>query len=175
MGWFLDLFKKKAKDVVEQVIEKPVQNHGPIKDPNPPVLVANGGELPEAVVIGEAPKRYPAYYKKLHVILDNGHGENTPGKRSPDGKFREYAWSREIVAMLVPELEERGISYSILVPETNDISLTERVKRANAIAKENLTPVAVPIIITNESIYSITILYPLLVKSYFLIIISIAL
>lgn len=137
MGWFLDLFKKKAKDVVEQVIEKPVQNHGPIKDPNPPVLVANGGELPEAVVIGEAPKRYPAYYKKLHVILDNGHGENTPGKRSPDGKFREYAWAREIVAMLVPELEERGISYSVLVPETNDISLTERVKRANAIAKEN--------------------------------------
>ena len=71
------------------------------------------------------------------VILGTAHSKSTPGKRSPDGKFREYAWAREIVAMLIPELEERGISYSVLVPETNDISLTERVKRANAIAKEN--------------------------------------
>jgi hypothetical protein len=23
------------------------------------------------------------------ILIDNGHGHNTPGKRSPDGKFHE--------------------------------------------------------------------------------------
>ena len=31
---------------------------------------------------------------KVKVLIDNGHGEETPGKRSPDGKFREYIWTR---------------------------------------------------------------------------------
>ena len=32
----------------------------------------------------------------MKILIDNGHGENTPGKRSPDGTFREYAYTREI-------------------------------------------------------------------------------
>lgn len=24
------------------------------------------------------------------ILIDNGHGENTPGKRSPDGRLREH-------------------------------------------------------------------------------------
>lgn len=24
----------------------------------------------------------------MKILIDNGHGENTPGKRSPDGTFR---------------------------------------------------------------------------------------
>ena len=34
------------------------------------------------------------------IILGTAHGSNTPGKRSPDGRLREYKWSREIVAMV---------------------------------------------------------------------------
>lgn len=30
----------------------------------------------------------------MKILIDNGHGENTPGKRSPDGTFREYAYTR---------------------------------------------------------------------------------
>lgn len=30
----------------------------------------------------------------MKILLDNGHGQNTPGKRSPDGHFREYAYNR---------------------------------------------------------------------------------
>ena len=26
----------------------------------------------------------------MKVLIDNGHGENTPGKRSPDGRLREW-------------------------------------------------------------------------------------
>ena len=45
----------------------------------------------------------------MKVLIDNGHGENTKGKRSPDGKLREYAWTREIADMLVLELGKMGI------------------------------------------------------------------
>ena len=69
------------------------------------------------------------------VLIDNGHGEETPGKRSPDGKFREYIWTREIAAIIKSELIKRGYGAELLVPETKDISLVERVRRANA-AKE---------------------------------------
>ena len=30
------------------------------------------------------------------VLIDNGHGIDTPGKRSPDGKLREYKYCRQI-------------------------------------------------------------------------------
>lgn len=32
----------------------------------------------------------------MKVLLDNGHGAETPGKRSPDGRLQEYAYAREI-------------------------------------------------------------------------------
>ena len=35
------------------------------------------------------------------IVIDNGHGHNTPGKRSPDGKFLEYAYNREIATRIV--------------------------------------------------------------------------
>ena len=37
----------------------------------------------------------------MKILIDNGHGENTPGKRSPDGSLREYAYTREIADTLV--------------------------------------------------------------------------
>ena len=39
------------------------------------------------------------------VILDNGHGSNTPGKRSPNGVLREYAYTREIARLIKEKLE----------------------------------------------------------------------
>ena len=71
------------------------------------------------------------------VILDNGHGENTPGKRSPiweDGsQLFEYEFTRDIVQRISSKLTSLGIQNYILVPELKDISLTTRVKRANKI------------------------------------------
>lgn len=71
------------------------------------------------------------------VILDNGHGVNTPGKCSPDKTLLEYLWAREIVDRLIVELGKHNIEAVKLVPETNDISLRERVRRANKIYKDN--------------------------------------
>lgn len=58
--------------------------------------------------------------KKLVIILGTAHLITTPGKCSPDGKFREPVWSREIVDRLEAELKARGymvfIDYKPLEP-----------------------------------------------------------
>lgn len=78
----------------------------------------------------ETPNQKPA--KNMKILIDNGHGENTPGKRSPDGKFREYLYAREIAVEIVKELRSQGYDAELLVPETTDIGLTTRANRANA-------------------------------------------
>ncbi len=69
--------------------------------------------------------------RNIKIWIDNGHGNNTAGKRSPDGLFREYAYTREIAAKVVSKLKELGYDSELLVPELNDISLEERVRRVN--------------------------------------------
>lgn len=68
------------------------------------------------------------------VLVDNGHGAETPGKRSPDGKLREYEFNRAVAKLVVARLRASGVEASLLVPEEEDISLSERVRRANRIA-----------------------------------------
>lgn len=74
------------------------------------------------------------------VLLDNGHGKETAGKRSPvwsDGsQLFEWEFNRDIVRRIAEKLEADGIPYRVLVPEETDISLTERARRANEYAKE---------------------------------------
>ena len=74
--------------------------------------------------------------KNLLVILDNGHGENTKGKCSPDKRLLEWEWTREITCRLHNLLVMNGIDTILLVPEDKDISLSERVKREKKITKE---------------------------------------
>ena len=69
--------------------------------------------------------------KKLCVLLDNGHGSNTKGKCSPDKRILEYKWCREIANMIYNELNKLGIAVFNITPEFTDVSLTERVNRAN--------------------------------------------
>lgn len=71
--------------------------------------------------------------EKFKVILDAGHGRDTAGKRSPDGRLLEYAYAREIAVRLERELKARGYDAQRIVPEENDISLKERCERANRI------------------------------------------
>ena len=66
------------------------------------------------------------------ILIDNGHGHDTPGKRSPDGKFLEYAYTREIATRIVADLTDRGHNAQLLVQEPEDIPLSERVRRINA-------------------------------------------
>ena len=46
---------------------------------------------------------------KYKIILGTAHLSSTPGKRSPDGKFREYAYSRKVCKAVQEELLSRGV------------------------------------------------------------------
>lgn len=77
----------------------------------------------------------------MKIILDNGHGYDTAGKRSPiwsDGKqLLEWEFNRDVVKRIAQKLQAKGIVPVILVPEEIDISLSQRVARVNKIAKDN--------------------------------------
>lgn len=67
----------------------------------------------------------------MKILIDNGHGENTPGKRSPNGVLREYLYAREIADDIVRELVKRGYDAERIVKESVDVALSERARRAN--------------------------------------------
>ena len=69
----------------------------------------------------------------MKALIDNGHGENTPGKCSPDGRLREWAYTREIADRVVNGLLKLGIEAERIVKEDTDVPLSERCKRANNI------------------------------------------
>ena len=81
------------------------------------------------------------------ILIDNGHGLDTPGKRSPNGKFLEYAYNREIATRIVSDLKDRGYNAQLLVPETEDIPLSERVRRinthCNTLGKSNVIVISI--------------------------------
>ena len=79
------------------------------------------------------------------VLIDNGHGVDTPGKCSPDASnglihspyyFREYAYTREIACGLADLLTFSGITAFLLVKEKEDISLKERTNRIKAYCRK---------------------------------------
>lgn len=67
---------------------------------------------------------------------DGGHGIDTPGKRSPDGVLREWAWTRDTGEIFAQTLNANGVTCTNIVPEEKDILLSERCKRINRITKE---------------------------------------
>lgn len=88
----------------------------------------------------------------MKVLIDAGHGIDTPGKRSPDGRFREYLWNREIADLVLYGLLGSGIDASLVVKETNDVSLRNRVNRVNTICnKEGVSNVILVSIHSNAA------------------------
>lgn len=83
----------------------------------------------------------------MKILIDAGHGINTPGKRSPDGKLREYKYCREIAHEVVNRLSSEGYDVECIIDKkydfikgndyvTNytpeyDVSLSDRVKIIN--------------------------------------------
>ena len=80
--------------------------------------------------------------KQIKIILGTAHLSSTPGKRSPDGKFREYAYSRKVCKAVQEELLNRGVDCVIDyldddMPGLNSSQeLVKRVQIVNAIAKK---------------------------------------
>lgn len=78
---------------------------------------------------------------RLRILLDNGHGQETPGKRSSvwaDGsQLFEYEFNRDIVRRIARMLAHKGITFDIIVPENTDIPLYVRANRVNHICSVN--------------------------------------
>ena len=86
------------------------------------------------------------------ILIDNGHGKNTLGKQSPllkdsglsipsefteNGRFKEWKYTRVIAKQIVDKLVSMGYDARLIVTEDKDISLSERVRRANVICNKN--------------------------------------
>ena len=83
----------------------------------------------------------------MTILLDPGHGSDTPGKRSPDGCFLEYSFNCDISARVASKLTSLGLNAEIIVPELTDVPLKERASRINArcavLGKENVILVSI--------------------------------
>lgn len=71
------------------------------------------------------------------ILLDNGHGRETPGKRSPNWgdipQIFEWRYTRDRVKEIHSCLGIVGIESIVLVSEERDVPILERAKRANIV------------------------------------------
>ncbi len=68
----------------------------------------------------------------MKIVLDAGHGPDTPGKRSPDGSLREYEFN-SAVADLAQEklLQYADVEVMFTHDDNRDVPLSERTSKAN--------------------------------------------
>lgn len=67
------------------------------------------------------------------VILGTAHGIDVPGKQSPDGRLREYRYSRETCRAIRDILIARGIPCIIDIDDEHETSLRARINAVNRI------------------------------------------
>lgn len=72
----------------------------------------------------------------MKILIDNGHGIDTPGKRSPDGRLLEYRYTREIAQAVCAKLASLGYDAERIVPEQEDVSLDGRCRRVYDICRQ---------------------------------------
>src|SRR5690606_582249 len=72
--------------------------------------------------------------RKMKIVIDAGHGPDTPGKRSPDGSLREYQFNAPVARYVAGELLHGYENVEILLThdDSRDVPLQERTDRANA-------------------------------------------
>ena len=79
--------------------------------------------------------------QKRIPILDNGHGIDTIGKRTPlhlgTPVIEEWAFNRNLVDRIAKLCENEVIQYHLLVPEPTDVDLRERCNRVNQLNSKN--------------------------------------
>lgn len=73
--------------------------------------------------------------KILRVVADAGHGINTPGKRSPDGKLREFQFNKDVTERFkeILETEYEGVEVRLVADHKGgaDVPLATRTNIAN--------------------------------------------
>ena len=70
------------------------------------------------------------------VVLDPGHGVETPGKRSPDGTYLEHEFALDMARRIQTLLERHGVEVVLTREDGHDVSLPQRVRISNAAAPD---------------------------------------
>lgn len=73
--------------------------------------------------------------KNIIIILDPAHGADVKGKCSPDGRHREFAWSRERVKSLRTILTDLGYEVYVTTESVNEPGLSKRKNFATQVRK----------------------------------------
>lgn len=67
----------------------------------------------------------------LKIIIDAGHGPDTPGKRSPDGQLREFEFNEAVAKRLKKNLQSKKVLCIFSHDMNRDVPLNERITLAN--------------------------------------------
>jgi N-acetylmuramoyl-L-alanine amidase len=70
---------------------------------------------------------------KKVIMLDAGHGKDTPGKRSPDSSLMEWEYNREIAKRVQKILLSYGWDTRLVVEDDWDMSLKQRYLKVNKV------------------------------------------
>ena len=81
---------------------------------------------------------------KKVILLDAGHGKDTPGKRSPDSSLMEWKYNREIAKRVQKILLSYGIDTRLVVEDDWDMSLKQRYLRVNKICDKYIDRFLIP-------------------------------
>jgi N-acetylmuramoyl-L-alanine amidase len=66
------------------------------------------------------------------IVLDAGHGPETPGKRTPDGSMREFHFNSVVANYVKEQLElYENVEVKFTHVQDYDVSLTKRTDKAN--------------------------------------------
>lgn len=76
-------------------------------------------------------------YKNIDIVLDPGHDDSTPGKRSPDGLHREYRWARMICCEIEMILKTLGYNVYLTTNSNDRASLSDRRRFADNLKTDN--------------------------------------
>lgn len=69
--------------------------------------------------------------KIAYIGIDNGHGKNTPGKRTPDESMREWEFNYQTAKYLNEELQFNNFKTLMVSDTSEDTPLRTRTDRAN--------------------------------------------
>lgn len=87
-----------------------------------------GRKLGAAIVVRKGDEA-----KNMKIVIDAGHGPDTPGKRSPDGSLREYQFNSVVAQYVADDLLHgyEGVEILFTHDDSRDVPLKERTDRAN--------------------------------------------
>jgi N-acetylmuramoyl-L-alanine amidase len=67
----------------------------------------------------------------MKIVIDAGHGPDTPGKRCPDDSMREYHFNSKVAEYVVQALKMYEVEVMTVHSNDRDVPLQERTDKAN--------------------------------------------